>query len=199
MKSMFKLAVLAGAIAAVTLGANQLAAQNQPPPGGPQGGGGGFGGPGGRGNFDPAQMQQRMMERYKETLEFTSDQEWNAVKPLVQKVMDARREVGFGGMGRGMFGMGPGGGRRGGDNAAQGDRPQGQRRGGFGFEPSAAMQELQKAVDAKAPADELKAKIAKVREERKEKEAALTKAQDDLRKVLTARREAQAVLAGLLN
>ncbi len=194
MKSMFKLAVLTGAIAAATLGANQLAAQNQPPPGGPQGGGGGFGG---RGNFDPAQMQQRMMERYKETLEFTSDEEWNAVKPLVQKVMDARREVGFGGMGRGMFGMGPGG-RRGGDNAPQGDRPQGQRRGGFG-EPSAAMQELQKAVDAKAPADELKAKITKVREDRKEKEAALTKAQDDLRKVLTARREAQAVLAGLLN
>jgi len=182
MKSMFKQAILAGAVAALCLSANRLAAQDQPQQ------------RQGRGNFDPAQMQQRMMERYKEMLEFTSDDEWNAVKPLVQKVTEARREVGFGGMGRGMFG----GGRRGGDNAPQGDQAQGQRRG-FGGEPSAAMQELQKSVDAKASTEEIKGKLAKVRDERKQKEAALTKAQEDLKKVLNARREAQAVLAGLLN
>ena len=187
MKSMFKQAILAGAVAALCLSANRLAAQDQPQQ------------RQGRGNFDPAQMQQRMMERYKEMLEFTSDDEWNAVKPLVQKVNDARRDIGFGGMGRGMFG----GGRRGGDNAPQGDRPQGDRpQGGgrgFGGEPSAAMQELQKSVDAKASTEEIKGKLTKVRDERKQKEAALTKAQEDLKKVLNARREAQAVLAGLLN
>ena len=187
MKSMFKQAILAGAVATLCLSANRLAAQN--PPQQRQG----------RPNFDPAQMQERMMERYKEVLEFTSDEEWNAVKPFVQKVNDARRDIGFGGMGRGMFG----GGRRGGDNAPQGDRPQGDRAQGgargFGGEPSAAVQELQKAVEAKASAEEIKGKLAKVREERKQKDAALTKAQDDLRKVLNARREAQAVLAGLLN
>ena len=188
MKSMFKQALLVGAVAVLGLSAGQLMAQD-PPPGGRQGGGPG------RGNFDPAQMQQRMMERYKEVLEFTSDDEWNAVQPLVQKVTEARRDVAMGGMGRGMFG----GQRRGGGNAPQADQPQGQRRGFGGPEPSAAMQELQKSVDAKASAEELKGKIAKVRAERKEKEAALTKAQDDLRKVLNARREAQAVLAGLLN
>jgi hypothetical protein len=179
---MFKQAILAGAVAALCLSANRLAAQDQPQQ------------RQGRGNFDPAQMQQRMMERYKEMLEFTSDDEWNAVQPLVQKVTEARREVGFGGMGRGMFG----GARRGGDNAPQADRPQGGGRG-FGPEPSAAMQELQKSVDAKASAEEIKGKLAKVRDERKQKEAALTKAQEDLKKVLNARREAQAVLAGLLN
>jgi hypothetical protein len=188
MKSMFKQTLLAGAVAAFCLSANQLSAQN-PPPGGPPGGGGP-----GRGNFDPAAMQQRMMDRYKEALEFTSDDEWKAVQPLVEKVTEARRDVGFGGMGRGMFGPQ----RRGGDTATQGGQ-QGNRQRGFGGEPSAAMQELQKSVDAKAPADELKTKMTKVREERKQKEAALTKAQDDLRKVLSARREAQAVLAGLLN
>jgi len=191
MNSMFKQAILAGAVAAFCLSANRLAAQD--PPQQRQG----------RGNFDPAQMQQRMMERYKEVLEFTSDDEWNAVKPLVQKVTEAQREVrssAFGGMGRMMFG----GRQRGGDNAPGGDRPQGDRpqgmgRGGFGGEQSAAVQELQKAVDGKASADEIKGKLAKVRDERKQKEAALTKAQDDLKKVLNARREAQAVLAGLLN
>ena len=40
--------------------------------------------------------------------------------------------------------------------------------------------------------------MTKLRESLKEKEANLTKAQDDLRKVLSVRQEAIAVLAGLL-
>src|SRR5204863_9632373 len=51
-----------------------------------QGGGGRRGG----GNFDPAQFQQRMMERTRENLEVKDDTEWKALEPLVQKVMDAR-------------------------------------------------------------------------------------------------------------
>ena len=43
-------------------------------------------------------------------LGFTNDTDWSAVQPLVQKVMDARRDVGMGGgMGR-MFGRGGRGG-----------------------------------------------------------------------------------------
>src|SRR5689334_4184376 len=69
------------------------------------GGGGGFGG---GGNFDPAQFQQQMMDRTRERLGITNDTDWSAVQPLVQKVMDARRDQFAGG--RGGFG---GGGRRG--------------------------------------------------------------------------------------
>ena len=57
--------------------------------------GGGFGGPGGLyravhwgpggGNFDPAQMQQMMMQRYQEQLGITNDTDWSAIQPLVQK------------------------------------------------------------------------------------------------------------------
>jgi hypothetical protein len=189
MKNMFKQAILTGAAAVLCLGAHQLVAQAPDQPQPRQGGGG-------RGNFDPAQMQQRMMDNYKEQLEFTSDDEWNAVKPLIQKVLDARRDVGFGGMGRGgMFGMG----RRGGDNPPAGDQAQNAQRRRFGAEPSQAQQDLQKAIEAKASADEIKTKLAKVRDDRKQKEAVLTKAQEDLKKVLNARREAQAVMAGLLN
>jgi hypothetical protein len=89
-----------------------------------------------------------------------------------------------------------GGGRRGGDNNGGGD--QGGRRSFGGGTPSPEVESLQKAIEAKAPADELKAKLAKVREARKLKEANLAKAQDELRKVLSVRQEASAVLMGLL-
>jgi hypothetical protein len=146
---------------------------------------------GGRGNFDPEQMRQRMMERYREALEVKSDDEWKLIEGRITKVTDARREIGFGG------GMSFRGGRRGGDNNGGGGNDQGGRRG-FGGTPSPEVESLQKAVEAKAPADELKTKLAKVREARKQKEAALAKAQDELRKVLSVRQEASAVLLGLL-
>ncbi len=173
---------VAGAAALMSLGTTSVLAQ--------PGGGGGFGG----GNFDPAQMQQRMLERTKETLEVTSDEEWKAIEPLVLKVMEARRDA-MAGMGRGMFGRGP---RRGGDNNA-GDQGGGQRRGGFfNMTPSPEAEALQKAIDAKAPKAELKAALDKYLAYRKAKQAELEQAQESLRKVLTSRQEALATLNGLL-
>jgi hypothetical protein len=152
-----------------------------------------------RGDFDPAQFQQRMMERYREALDVKSDDEWKIVSERIQKVMDARREVGFGGMGRGMFGRPPG---RGGDNAP-GDRRGGPGGpggpGGFFGEPSAAAKELQDAIDAKASTEQLKTKLAKVREERKQKQAKLEQAQEELKKIVSVRQEAVLVMMGTLN
>jgi hypothetical protein len=147
---------------------------------------------GDRGNFDPEQMRQRMMERYREALEVKSDDEWKVIEPRITKVSDARREVGFGGGGR-AFGR-----PRGGDGGGGGDQNNGDRRRAFGGEPSPEAEALQKAIDAKAPAEEIKAKLAKYRDARKAKEANLTKAQDELRKVLSVRQEATAVMMGLL-
>jgi hypothetical protein len=126
--------LLAGVASVMSLGTSQLVAQ---PNGGPGGG------PGGR-NFDPAQMQQRMLERYKELLEVTNDDEWKAIEPRVTKVMEARRDT-MGGMGRGMFGRGPGGG----GNPPGGDQGQPRRGGMFGT-PSPEAEALQKAIDSKA-------------------------------------------------
>jgi hypothetical protein len=181
--------VMAGVAAIMSLGSNQVVAQ-------PNGGGGGGGGRGGRGNFDPAQMQQRMMERYKEVLEVTDDSEWKAMEPLVQKVMEARRDT-MGGMGRAMFGRG---GRGGGGNAQPGDAQgqQGPRRGMFGGAPNPDAEALQRAIDSKASKAEIKAALDKYVASRKVKQAALEQAQDDLRKVLTSRQEAIATLNGLL-
>jgi len=149
----------------------------------------------GRGNADPAQMRQRMMDRYKQVLEVNSDDEWNVIQPLVQKVTDAR--AAGGGMGRGMFGRGRGGGGAGGGGGGnQGD--QGQRRRALGQPPSPEAEALQKAIENKAPKAEIKAALDKYTASRKAKRAELETAQENLRKVLTARQEAIATLNGLL-
>ena len=188
--------VMAGIAAVMSLGANQVAAQPNDAGGGGRGPGG-PGGPGGggrpdRGNFDSARMQQFMLDRTKEMLEVTSDDEWKAIQPRVQKVMDLRRDS-LSGMGRGMFGRGP----RGGDNAQPGDQGQ-QRRGGFGGTPSPEADALQKAIDSKAAKAELKAALEKYVASRKVKQAEMEKAQAALRELLTPRQEAIATLNGLL-
>lgn len=161
----------------------------------------------GRGNFDPAQFKQRMMDRYKERLEVTGDAEWKIIEERIDKVTTIQMELrsvggmgGFGG-GRGRGPGGPGGGGPGGggpgggppaDNANRPNRPN-----PFMTE-NAEVESLQKALDGKASSEELKGKLAKLRASVKEKEANLAKAQDDLRKVLSVRQEATAVLMGLL-
>jgi hypothetical protein len=169
--------MLAGVAALMCVGTGMVLAQ-------PNDGGGRRGD---RGSFDPAQFQQRMMERYKEVLEVKDDAEWNVIQPLVQKVMDVRRDQFGGMMGRGMFGRGPGG-DRGGD---RGPRP------GFGT-PNPEVEALQRAVDGKASNADMKAAIAKLQESRKAKQAELESAQAALRKVLSVRQEAIATLNGLL-
>jgi hypothetical protein len=153
-----------------------------------------------QGNFDPAQFRQRALDNYRERLEVKSEDDWNKLEPLITKVMDAQRDAragmggfggGFGG-GRGGRGGGGGGGGGGGDQANAGRN----RGGGGGGNPDADA--LRKALDDKAPADEVKAKLAKLRDSRKEKEAALAKAQEDLRKALSPRQEAAATLVGLV-
>jgi hypothetical protein len=149
----------------------------------------------GRGNFDPAQMKQDMMDRLRDQMDIKDDQEWKAVEPKLSKVFDAGRDVmamrfrsGFGGRGRRNNGGDNGG------NATDNARP---RRSPFG-EPSATMEALQKAIDDKAPSAEVKTKLAAVRAEFKDKQAKLQAAQEDLRGILTPRQEAIATVNGLL-
>lgn len=149
----------------------------------------------GRGNWDPEQMRQRMMDRVKDQLEITNEVEWRAVEPLVSKVLEARREnmaTGIGAMGRGFMGRGPTGGPPGGDRNAD------RGRGFFGA-PNAEAQALEKAIESKASNNELKTAMANYRAARKAKADALTQAQNDLRKVLSVRQEAIAVANGWLD
>ena len=181
---MKKLLAMLAVAAALGLSASNSLAQDNGGGGGGGGGGGrrGGGGGGGFGNFDP----QQMMDNIKERLGFTNDTDWSAVQPLVQKVMDARREQfrgGFGGFGR----------RRGGNNGDNGGGNNPNRP----TNPDAEA--LQQALDSNAPASQVKTLLEKYRTSQKAKQEALVKAQADLQKVLTPKQEAQAVLMGLLN
>jgi hypothetical protein len=151
---------------------------------------------GGRRGFDPAraqEFQQRRMERIKEELE-VKDDEWTALQPLIQKVMDAQRAVLADRMG-GMFR----GGRGGGDTNGGGDNANRRRGGGGGFgEPSPEADALQKAIEGKASNSEMKAALAKYQESRKAKQTDLETAQTNLKKVLSVRQEAILTAQGLL-
>jgi hypothetical protein len=162
------------------------------------------GGPGG-GNFDPAQMQQQiqqmLMDNYRSQLEVTNDDEWVVIRPRVQKVLDARTDIGIGGS-TGLMGM-FGGGRRGG-NAMQGGGQAGGGRRGFGAlgglfgTPGPEEQALQTAIDANTPSAALKTALERFNNARKAKQAKLEAAQAELRQVLSVRQEAIASVSGLL-
>ena len=147
----------------------------------------------GGGNFDPAQFQQRMMDNIRDELNFTNDTDWSAVQPLVQKVMDARRDVGGGGMGR-MFG----GRNRGGQNGGPGGQPAADA-AACSASPARKQDALQKAIDDNAPAAQIKDLLAKYKASQKVKQAKLEAAQADLKAVLTTKQEAQATLLGLVD
>jgi len=172
--------------AALTLSATSLLAQDNNGGGGQPGGGGqGGGGPGRNRNFDPAQFQQRMMDGVRDQLGFTNDTDWSAVQPLIQKVMDDRRDMGGAG---GMMRM-----------MRPRNNDQGNPRRNFFGQPSPEADALQKALDANAPAGQIKDLLEKYQASQKAKQTKLESAQSDLRAVLTVKQEAQATLLGLLN
>jgi len=176
---MTQMLAIAGVACVASLGSNKAWAQQDN---------------GGRRGFDPARVQefqQRRMERLKEDLE-VKDDEWTALQPLIQKVMDAQRAV-FADRIGGAFR----GGRGGGDNSGGGDNG-GRRRGGFGGEPSPEAEALQKAIESKASNSEMKAALAKYQESRKAKQTELETAQANLKKVLSVRQEAILTAQGLL-
>jgi hypothetical protein len=123
--------------------------------------------------FDPAQYQKRTMDSVRERLGFTNDVEWTAVLPLVQKVMDARSES------------------RTSTSFGRGSRTS-------GFKTLAEADALQKTIDDKVPATQVKNALERYRAARKSSEAKLAAAQADLQMVLTIRQEAQASLMGLV-
>ncbi|MBI4323996.1 MAG: hypothetical protein HY674_01905 [Chloroflexi bacterium] len=182
MNRLFKSALLTGVFAIALIGsANSTMAQQQQDR---------------QGRGDPEQFRQRMAERIRERLEVKDDSEWKILQERIEKVTQARRSVGFGGGGALAFGRrgGPGG-----PGGGQADANQPRRGpGGFGGEPSPEAEALQKALEGKASNEEIKAKLASLREARKANEAKLEKAQEELRKVLTVKQEAECVLMGLL-
>jgi hypothetical protein len=137
-----------------------------------------------RGNFDPAQFRERRLTQIKEQLGSTDD-EWKVLSPKIVMVMTAQLAS---------FGGGGGGGRRTTDaNATPPD--------------TSTMTPIQKASsdlrtilnNKDASADDIKAKLAALREAREKVKADLTAAQKELKEVLTQRQEAVLVTNGMLD
>jgi hypothetical protein len=202
-----KFTPLAAVAATLALSTSLGLAQDNAGAGGNQGGQGGGGrrgqgGQGGQGgNFDPAQFQQRMNERLKTSLKAT-DEEWAVIQPLLEKVQTKQREARAGGIGGGGGGRrgqgGPGGGAPGSqpaDQNTQGNQGNRPNRGGGSPEADALSAALQSDTTS---ADEIKTKLAALRESRKKAQAELEQARADLQKVLTAKQEATLVLMGML-
>jgi hypothetical protein len=119
-----------------------------------------------------------MLSALKDQFGITDDSEWNVISQRVQAVIDLRRGAGGG------IRLNVGGNGRG-------------NRVGRGGSPE--LDALRVAVANNMPDDEIKSRLEHYREVRKENEEKLTKAQEDLRAVLTIRQEAIAVMVGLLN
>jgi len=177
-------------------GGHWLQAQTEAPPPGP---GDRPDRPGNEGRrFDPAQMQERMLEGLKMNLQ-PSDEEWTVIKPLATDVMTAQRKQMQGRMGgmRGMMGM-MGRGRRGGADGGPGG-PGGPPPMMMG-EQSPEAEALQAAIDSESTTPEdLKAKLTAFREMQQKNEQALKDAREKLRAVLTLKQEAKLVLMGMLD
>jgi len=141
---------------------------------------------GGRGGgFDPAAMRQGFMDRIKEQMGVTNEDEWKVIQGKLDPVMTKRQEAsGFGGFGRG----GRGGGGGGGDN----DRPRSA--------VDQASRDLRTTLENKdATEDQVKEKLTAFREARDKARAELTAAQKELKDILApGRQEAVLVQFGLL-
>lgn len=170
MNKLIKSALLTGVSALLLMGTGKVMAQPAP---------GGGGGGGGR-NFDPAAMQQRMLDRFKETLKVTDDAEWTLLSGKIVKIMTIRREMGggFGGMMGGRRG-GPGGGA---PDASADTTPSGK---------------LAKALEG-TDTGAIKTELAAYRAFVATKQTELEKAQADLKAIVTATQEARLVAMGML-
>jgi hypothetical protein len=131
------------------------------------------------------------MQRIKEQLGAT-DEEWTALQPKLEKLMTAQRDTRGGGFGRG------GGRRRGGpDGGGNTNDPNAQQNQSAVAKAQADLRTVLDNKDSKP--EEIKAKLAALRDAREKAKADVTAAQKDLRELLTQRQEAVLVNMGFLD
>ncbi len=204
-----KKAIRIGALGAVTLlmFVNLAAAQTQQAPaappapdrgnqaGGAPGGAAGFG----RGNFDPAQIQQMMDENNRQTLGATPE-EWKVFGPRFTKVRNLSQSLNGGLTGlMGMFGVGRGGLGRGGMAMAGGMGDMVTRLMGEPTELDKARDKLNAALQNPSATTELQAAMKAFRSTKEKLKQELSAAQGELRKICTPQQEATLMAMGLLD
>jgi hypothetical protein len=139
-----------------------------------------------RRTFNPEELRDRMLRGVREQFQVEDDAEWAIISEHLQKVSELRRVTGagMGGLGNAM--------------ALRGTPPGGGSDGRRGPRPGPEVEALGNAIRTNATPAEIKARLERFRTVRKENEAKLTAAQEELRSLLNVRQEAIAVMFGLL-
>jgi hypothetical protein len=162
------------------------------------------GGRNNRVNRDPAQELADRLSRYRERLEVTSDEDWKALQPKIQKVLQAQQELRATEARRNRGGFRNQGQRNGNSNTTDVSNRSNRRNQTQSETPDAATEThpdvaaVKSALDNQAPSAEMQKKLSKLQETRKQKKAELTQAQSELRQALTVRQQALATLSNLL-
>jgi hypothetical protein len=135
------------------------------------------------GRSKPAEAEARAQARLREQLEVADDAEWQVIADRINQVVEARRRIWAG-------------------SAVSRGSPASLdiKKRSFRKETSAHPERdtLRTGLKDKLPDAEIRTRLAKAHEVHTQNEARLTRAEADLRAVLTVRQEAVAVLAGLL-
>ena len=147
-----------------------------------------------RQQFDPEEMRQRMMDNLRERLG-ASEEDWQALEPKIQAVLEAQQQARAGGMGMGALmgrrGGGQGGGPGGGPGGPGAEQDQ--------SEVGVAARELRTALEDEATEGAVIAqRLEALRAARGKAEESLKAAREDLKGLVTPRQEAMLVMMSLL-
>ncbi|HRE82162.1 MAG TPA: hypothetical protein PLN52_14030 [Opitutaceae bacterium] len=143
-----------------------------------------------RANMTPDEVRNRMAAALREQFKVENDEEWALISERITKVQELRRANFTGG---GLMGRAQGGPPSGDFGSAR------TRMGVMGpTPPNPEAEALAAAIRNQATQADLKARLDRLREVRKQNDAKLTAAQEELRAILDLRQEAIAVLMGLL-
>ena len=135
------------------------------------------------GKMSPGEAESRTLAKLRERLEVTDDAEWAVISERILKVEEMRRSL-----------WAPGTGGRGSPPLTE----KSKRSSKPGSSAHPEQDALRSALVDKLPDAEIKVRLAQAHEMQRQNESRLTKAQADLRSVLTIRQEAVAVTMGLL-
>jgi Spy/CpxP family protein refolding chaperone len=155
------------------------------------------GGGEGMGNLVLTKVLQEILEAHRKTLSVTKDAEWEVISPKLMRVAQLKLDAHAADVRSLFHGIGMS------DDVYDGNSlttpHDAVLTGDLRMRPDPAEDALKKALADQAPIAELDAAVAKVQAVRQQKQAEMTKAQSDLREVLTPRQAAVMVSRGILD
>jgi hypothetical protein len=139
---------------------------------------------------DKSKARAKMMEHYRAKLEVKDDAEWGIIQVRIEHVLQAEHEL------QAVLVAAQHKSR----NSGQGTTAAGRSKQSHSYDGDATseVRALQELIKAKAPPQEIKPRLARVREILRARQDKLASAREDLRAVLSSRQEAIAVLSGML-